>query len=419
LARLTVTGGRPLSGSVRISGSKNASVAMIPAALLASGVSVLENVPEIVDVDVFGRILSQLGARVSREEGRGLVIDPNGFKTWEAPYELVKKLRASYYLLGVLLARFGRAEVALPGGCNIGLRPIDQHIKGFRALGAEVVLEHGVVKAWTKGKGLKGAPVYLDVVSVGATINIMLAAVLADGLTVIENAAKEPHVVNLANYLNSMGAKVQGAGTDVIRIKGVKRLTGSQHPVIPDEVEAATFMVAAAATGGDVLVTNVIPKHLDSVSAKLREAGVEVIENGDSVRVVGPGRPRAVNVKTLPYPGFPTDCQQVFAALMARADGISMIQETIYDNRFGYANELIRMGASIKVDGRTAIIEGVDRLFGAPVTAIDLRAGAAMVVAGLSAQGKTDVYGVDHIERGYERLVDKLVGLGAEVSLVK
>lgn len=419
MARLTVTGGRPLSGSVRISGSKNASVAMIPAALLASGVSVLENVPEIVDVDVFGRILSQLGARVSREEGRGLVIDPNGFKTWEAPYELVKKLRASYYLLGVLLARFGRAEVALPGGCNIGLRPIDQHIKGFRALGAEVVLEHGVVKAWTKGKGLKGAPVYLDVVSVGATINIMLAAVLADGLTVIENAAKEPHVVNLANYLNSMGAKVQGAGTDVIRIKGVKRLTGSQHPVIPDEVEAATFMVAAAATGGDVLVTNVIPKHLDSVSAKLREAGVEVIENGDSVRVVGPGRPRAVNVKTLPYPGFPTDCQQVFAALMARADGISMIQETIYDNRFGYANELIRMGASIKVDGRTAIIEGVDRLFGAPVTAIDLRAGAAMVVAGLSAQGKTDVYGVDHIERGYERLVDKLVGLGAEVSLVK
>ncbi|NPV69803.1 MAG: UDP-N-acetylglucosamine 1-carboxyvinyltransferase [Firmicutes bacterium] len=416
MSNLVVNGGRRLNGYVRVSGSKNASVAVIPAALLASGESVIDNLPDITDVAVFANIIYQLGAEVSWDHKGHMVINPNGFKAYQAPYELVKRLRASYYLLGVLLAKFGRAEVALPGGCDIGLRPVDQHLKGFRALGADARLEHGIVKI--EAKQLKGAPVYLDVVSVGATINIMLAATLAQGTTVIENAAKEPHVVSLANYLNSMGAKVQGAGTDVIRIKGVKSLSGSEHSVVPDEIEAATFMMSAVASSGDVTVGGVIPKHLDPVSAKLKEAGAEIHENGDSLRVVGPERPRAVNVKTLPYPGFPTDCQQPFVALMTRADGISVVQETIYDNRFGYANELMRMGASIKVDGRTAIVEGVPKLFGAPVKANDLRAGAALIMAGLAAEGRTEIYGVEHIFRGYENVVDKFKCIGAHIQYV-
>ncbi|MGE5484040.1 MAG: UDP-N-acetylglucosamine 1-carboxyvinyltransferase [Ignavibacteriales bacterium] len=413
MSKLVIKGGRTLNGLVKIAGSKNASVAVIPASLLASGESAIDNLPDITDVTTFAEIISELGADVSWNHDGRMIINPNGFSSWQAPYELVKRLRASYYLLGVLLAKFGRAEVALPGGCNIGLRPVDQHLKGFRALGAEARLEHGIVKI--QADRLKGAPVYLDVVSVGATINIMLAATLAQGVTTIENAAKEPHVVSLANYLNSMGAKVQGAGTDVIRVKGVKSLRGSEHSVVPDEIEASTFMMSSVATAGDITVAGVIPKHLDPVIAKLREAGAEIQENGDSLRVIGPERPRSVNVKTLPYPGFPTDCQQPFVALMARADGISVVQETIYDNRFGYANELIRMGASIKVDGRTAIVEGVPKLFGAPVKATDLRAGAAMVIAGLAAEGKTEVYGIEHILRGYEHLVDKYRSVGAEI----
>jgi UDP-N-acetylglucosamine 1-carboxyvinyltransferase len=404
-----------LNGTVRIAGSKNASVAVIPAALLADGASVIENLPDITDVTTLAEIISELGADVTYGCDGRMVIDPRRFDCYQAPYELVKRLRASYYLLGVLLAKFGRAEVALPGGCNIGLRPVDQHLKGFRALGADASLEHGIVKV--RASRLIGAPIYLDVVSVGATINIMLAAVFAQGVTLIENAAKEPHVVGLANFLNSMGANVQGAGTDVIRIKGVKSLHGSDHSVVPDEIEAATFMMAAVATGGDVTVTNIIPKHVDPVTAKLRESGAEVEENGDYLRVKGPERPRAVNVKTLPYPGFPTDCQQPFVALMTRADGISVVQETIYDNRFGYANELIRMGANIKVDGRTAIVEGVSRLFGAPVRASDLRAGAAMIIAGLAAEGRTEIYGIEHILRGYERVVEKYGSLGADIAL--
>ncbi len=413
LSKLVIKGGRRLIGAVKIAGSKNASVAVIPASLLASGESTIDNLPDITDVTTFAEIISDLGAEVSLNRDGRMVINPNGFSSWQAPYELVKRLRASYYLLGVLLAKFGRAEVALPGGCNIGLRPVDQHIKGFKALGAEARLEHGIVKI--QADRLKGAPIYLDVVSVGATINIMLAATLAQGVTTIENAAKEPHVVSLANYLNSMGAKVQGAGTDVIRVKGVKSLRGSEHSVVPDDIEASTFMMSSVASAGDVTVTGVIPKHLDPIIAKLREAGAEIQENGDSLRVIGPERPMAVNIKTLPYPGFPTDCQQIFVALMARADGISVVQETIYDNRFGYANELIRMGASVKVDGRTAIVEGVPKLFGAPVRATDLRAGAAMIVAGLSAEGKTEVYGVEHILRGYEHVVDKYRSIGADI----
>lgn len=414
LNKFVIQGGTPLRGTVRVSGSKNAAVAAIPAALLASGPSNLENLPDIKDVQNFIRILGDLGAEIQVNGSRGVTIHPNGFETYRAPYEQVKRLRASYYLLGVLLARFGRAEVALPGGCDIGPRPIDQHLKGFRALGAEVTLEHGVVKA--EARRLRGAPVYLDVVSVGATINIMLAATLAEGMTTIENAAKEPHIVDLANYLNAMGARVQGAGTDVIRVRGVCELQGTAHAVIPDDIEAATYLMAAVATRGDVVVENVIPKHLESVMAKIREVGAEVVENGDWVRVIGTGRPRSANIKTLPYPGFPTDAQQPFAAVMTTADGVSVIHETLYDNRFGYMNELLRMGAKVKVDGRTAVVEGVERLLGAPVRANDLRAGASLVIAGLAAEGKSDIYGIEHVERGYQDILGKLTAMGARIS---
>lgn len=414
LTKFVIQGGTPLQGSVRISGSKNAAVAAIPAALLATGPSRLENLPYIKDVENFIGILSDLGAEIRVQGSGSAYIHPNGFATHRAPYEQVKRLRASYYLLGVLLARFGRAEVALPGGCDIGPRPIDQHLKGFKALGAEVSLEHGVVKA--EARRLRGAPVYLDVVSVGATINIMLAATLAEGVTTIENAAREPHIVDLANYLNAMGARVQGAGTDVIRIRGVREMHGVAHAVIPDDIEASTYLMAGVATRGNVTVENVIPKHLESVMAKLRETGAEVTENGDWVRVVSEGRPRAANIKTLPYPGFPTDAQQPFVAVMATAEGVSVIHETLYDNRFGYMNELLRMGAKVKVDGRTAVVEGVERLLGAPVQANDLRAGAALVIAGLSAEGRSDVYGVEHVERGYQDMLGKLRAMGAAIT---
>jgi len=414
LTKFIIQGGTPLRGTVRVSGSKNAAVAAIPAALLATGPSSLENLPQIKDVENFIAILTDLGAEIQVQDGGVTCIHPNGFSTHQAPYEQVKRLRASYYLLGVLLAKFGRAEVALPGGCDIGIRPIDQHLKGFRALGAEVTLEHGVVKA--EAPQLRGAPVYLDVVSVGATINIMLAATMAQGVTTIENAAREPHIVDLANYLNAMGARVQGAGTDVIRIRGVRELHGTTHAVIPDDIEASTYLMAGVATRGDVTVENIIPKHLESVMAKLREIGADVIENGDWVRVVTTKRPRAANIKTLPYPGFPTDAQQPFAAVMVNADGVSIIHETLYDNRFGYMNELMRLGARVKVDGRTALIEGVDRLLGAPVQANDLRAGAALVIAGLAAEGRSDVYGVEHVERGYQDMMGKLTAMGARIT---
>jgi len=413
MSKLIIQGRKNLRGEVRIAGSKNSSVALIPAALLADGQSTLENIPQIRDVQVFARILKDLGAVVSMKEDV-MTVAPNGFSSHVAPYDLVRKLRASYYLMGVLLAKFGKAEVGLPGGCDIGPRPIDQHLKGFKALGAQVSLEGGVVKL--HAEKITGAPVYLDIPSVGATINIMLAATLAEGTTIIENAAKEPHIVDLANFLNAMGARVLGAGTDVIRIHGVKRLSGATHSVIPDDMEAATYMMASVATGGDVTVKGIITKHVEPVTAKLKEAGASIEENGDWVRVVGPERPEPLNVKTLPYPGFPTDAQQPLVAVLARANGVSVVQESMYDNRLSYVTEIIKMGARIKVEGRTAIIEGVGKLIGAPVKVSDLRAGASLLIAGLSAEGTTEIYGVETIDRGYEMVEEKLRGLGATVT---
>lgn len=414
MSKLVIKDGARLKGEVSVGGSKNSSVALVPAALLADEECVLENVPHINDVKVFAQIMGDLGAVVSLNE-TCMSVASNGFSSYVAPYDLVRKLRASYYLMGVLLAKFGRAEVGLPGGCDIGPRPVDQHLKGFRALGADVKVEGGVVKL--HAKKLTGASVYLDIPSVGATINIMIAASGAEGLTVIENAAKEPHVVDLANFLNAMGGRVQGAGTDVVRVRGVKTFRGTRHCVIPDDMEAATYMMAAAATGGDVLVRNVITKHLEPITAKLKEAGAHMEENGDYIRVKGPERPLPVNVKTLPYPGFPTDAQQPLVSVLTKAKGVSVVQESMYDNRLGYVSELIKMGAKIKVEGRTAIIEGVDGLVGAPVKANDLRAGAGLVLAGLSARGQTEVYGFDTISRGYEFMDKKLRSLGADVSV--
>ncbi len=419
LSRLVVQGGSRLRGNVRIGGRKNSVVAVIPATIVCGCVSRLENIPHITDVEVYTEMLRELGAGVEWTRNgswSGLAVSTAGVVPGRISYQLAKKLRASYYLLGALLGRFGEAEIPLPGGCDIGVRPIDQHIKGFESLGAEVTVEGGVVRA--RAKRLVGNTIYLDVVSVGATINIMLAAVLAEGLTVIENAAKEPHIVDLANYLNACGARVQGAGTDVIRIRGVAKqdLHGATHAIIPDEIEAATFMIAAAATHGDVTVENVIPRHLAPVSAKLEEIGANVWENGDVVRVWSNGvRPKAVHITTLPYPGFPTDAQQPMTSLLSVAVGTSMVTETIWEGRFKHVQELNRMGTHIKVEGRTAIIEGVPALSAAPVQATDLRAAAALVVAGLMAQGETEISGVEHLDRGYDNMVDKLGQLDASV----
>lgn len=414
VSTMMVKGGKPLKGCVRVAGRKNAAVAVIPAAIMGSGPSVLENVPDIGDVYTYAEILRELGVDVEVTAPGRWRISANGIAKTGAPYPLVKKLRASYYLLGVLLARHGEAEVPLPGGCDIGFRPIDQHLKGLRALGAEIDMEHGVIRA--RARRLTGASIYLDTVSVGATINIMLAAAMADGTTVIENAARESHVVDVANFLNAMGGRVSGAGTDVIKIKGAEKLSGAEHAIIPDEIEAATYMIAAAATGGEVEVQGIIPKHLEPVSAKLREAGMEVTEDGDAVFVRGTGRPKSLNIKTLPYPGFPTDVQQPITAFLSVAEGASVITETIWDGRFKHIDELKRMGTNVRVDGRTAVIEGVDRLSGAPVQATDLRAGAALVIAGLIAEGVTEIAGLEHIDRGYERMDQKLQALGADIT---
>lgn len=414
LTRLVICGGRPLRGRVYIAGRKNAAVAVLPAALLAESASVLENIPAIGDVQTYAEILRCLGARVDVVGPSRLRISANGLASVSPPYQLTKRMRASYYLLGILLARYGEAEVPLPGGCDIGFRPIDQHLKGLRALGAEISIEHGVIRA--RAARLRGVSIYLDTISVGATINIMLAASLAEGTTVIENAARESHVVDVANFINAMGGRVVGAGTDVIKIKGVSRLQGAEHPIIPDEIEAATYMIAAAGTGGEVLLENVIPRHLEPISAKLREAGMEVEENGESVLVRGTGRPKAVNIKTLPYPGFPTDVQQPMTAFLSVADGTSVVTETIWDGRFKHVDELKRMGTRVRVEGRTAIIDGIRQLSGAPVRATDLRAGAALVVAGLMAEGETEVSGISHIDRGYEDMEGKLRALGADIS---
>lgn len=411
-----IHGGRPLFGEVTISGAKNAAVAIIPAALLVDGVCRIENIPQISDVTLFFSILDELGARVRVLNQHAVEIDCRTVCSTHPSYDMARRIRASYYLLGALLGRFGEATVAMPGGCNFGVRPIDQHVKGFRAMGAEVT-EGNFVHAAARGGRLTGANVYMDVVSVGATMNIMMAAVLADGTTTIENAAKEPHIVDLANFLNSMGADIKGAGTDSIRIKGVERLSGGTYCIIPDQIEAGTYMAAVAATGGQLLIRNIIPKHMDCISAKLMEMGVTVEEQDDTMLIRRSGPLQRANVKTLPYPGFPTDMQPQITVALCLAQGTSLVTEGVWNNRFKYVEELRRMGAQIQVDGRVAVVEGVTQLTGAPVQACDLRAGAALVIAGLAAQGETELTQVQYIERGYEDLVGKLRQLGADIRV--
>lgn len=421
MAYYRINGGKRLEGAVTISGAKNAALAIIPAVILSGESCLLENLPEIEDVRIVEEILTSMGADISRTPDGSMRIDPSGISTFSVTGEMVSSMRASYYLLGALLGRYKRAEIALPGGCAIGQRPIDQHIKGMRALGVDIVIQGGSVKA--RADRLRGAEIYLDVVSVGATINIMLAAVAAEGQTIIANAAKEPHVVDVANFLNMMGANVKGAGTDVIRIQGGRRLHGCTYAVIPDQIEAGTFMIAAAATRGDVIINNVIPTHLEAISAKLMECGVTVTEGDDGrdffIRVSADKRPRAVNIKTLPYPGFPTDLQQPMMALLATAEGNSFIMENIFENRFNHVPELAKMGASISISSRTATVEGVERLYGAPLCASDLRAGAALVIAALAAEGESTISQIHFIDRGYEFLEQKLRALGADITRIE
>ncbi|MCR5484788.1 MAG: UDP-N-acetylglucosamine 1-carboxyvinyltransferase [Clostridiales bacterium] len=417
MEKIVINGGKKLFGKVDISGAKNAAVAIIPAAILADGVCRIENIPDISDVTMMIRILNSIGAKIKIINKNTVEIDSSSVYLKTVLHDLTKHLRASYYLLGALLGRFGEAHVAMPGGCNFGgVRPIDQHIKGFRLLGAEVTEGNAVVNAVTEC--LIGSPVYLDTVSVGATINIMLAATKAKGLTVIENAAKEPHIVDLANFLNSMGADIRGAGTDVIKIRGVDQLHGCTYSIIPDQIEAGTYMVAAAAAGGEVLINNVIPKHLESITAKLVECGADVEEFDDSILVKSDGRLSRCNIKTMPHPGFPTDMQPQMAVLLSVATGTSIINEGVWDSRFRYVDQLSRMGASIKVDGKIAVIEGVESLKGAPIKADDLRAGAAMLIAGLIAKGVTEIENIVYIDRGYEDVVEKLNSLGADIKRI-
>ena len=410
-------GGKPLHGEVEISGAKNAAVAILPAALLVDGVCRIENVPDISDVTMILGIMKDLGANVRTINPTTVELDCSKVYKQNVPYELARQIRASYYLIGALLGRFGRAEVPPPGGCDLGVRPIDQHLKGFSAMGAEIQVENGFIHAASPTGRLHGAQVYLDVVSVGATMNILIAAALADGLTIIENAAKEPHIVDLANFLNSMGADIKGAGTDSIRIKGVERLSGGTYCIIPDQIEAGTYMAAVAATGGQLLIRNIIPKHMDCISAKLMEMGVTVEEQDDTMLIRRSGPLQRANVKTLPYPGFPTDMQPQITVALCLAQGTSLVTEGVWNNRFKYVEELRRMGAQIQVDGRVAVVEGVTQLTGAPVQACDLRAGAALVIAGLAAQGETELTQVQYIERGYEDLVGKLRQLGADIRV--
>ena len=413
--KFLIHGGARLEGQIAVSGGKNAAVAIIPAALLGSSPSVIENLPDIEDVHVLIDMLRALGAKVEFS-GSVMRVDPTTVDSYAPPARLAQKMRASYYLAPVLLGLFGCAEVPMPGGCDIGARPIDQTIKGMTALGADVRVERGVLYVSTMG--LSGSEVYLDMPSVGATVNTMLTAVSARGNTIIYNGAKEPHIVDLANFLNSMGARIKGAGTDVIRVMGGRPLHGSNYAVIPDQIETGTLMIAAAATGGDVVITGAIPTHMEALSAKLLEMGVYVGEDDDRIHIRSDGNLRAVNIKTQVYPGFPTDLQQPMAALLCTANGSSTITETIFENRFRYLEELKRMGADIRVFGRTAVVDGIDRLIAAPVTATDLRAGASMIVAGLMAEGITDIYGVNYILRGYDGIDRKLRSLGAKVEMV-
>ena len=412
-----VKGNVPLEGKVKTSGAKNAALGILAAAIMADEPVTVENVPAVRDADVIIQAIKGIGARVETLDKNSFIIDGKFINSIDIQYEQVKKIRASYYLIGVLLGKYNEAKVALPGGCDIGSRPIDMHIKGFTALGAEVkILPGGIVHA--KADKLRGAHIYFDMVSVGATINLMCAAALADGDTTLENAAKEPHIVDVANFLNAMGANIKGAGTDVIRIKGVEKLHSATYSIIPDQIEAGTFMVAAAVTGGDITVCDVIPKHLESISAKLIEMGCEVIEGDDTVRVISKGRLKTTNIKTLPYPGFPTDMQPQIAVALALAEGTSMVTEGIFDNRFRYVDELARMGVKGKVEGNTFYVEGVSSLTGAEICAPDLRAGAALVLAALAADGYSQIEDIKYIKRGYEDFDVKLRSLGARIEIV-
>ena len=411
-----IKGGNPLVGEVEIGGAKNAALGILAAAIMTDDTVCIDNLPDVQDVNVLLEAIGQIGAGVDRISRTAVKINGSGIGSISVDYEYIKKIRASYYLLGALLGKYKKAEVPLPGGCNIGSRPIDLHLKGFRALGATTRISNGAIIA--EAEHLRGAHIYLDTVSVGATINIMMAASMAEGRTLIENAAKEPHVVDVANFLNSMGANIKGAGTDVIRIRGVERLHATEYSIIPDQIEAGTFMFAAAATKGDVIVKNVIPKHLEATTAKLMEIGCQVEEFDDAVRVVATGRLHNTNVKTLPYPGYPTDMQPQIGVALALAEGTSIVTESIFENRFKYLDELTRMGADVKVEGNTAIIYGVTTLTGARVSAPDLRAGAALVIAGLAAEGITIVDDIVYIQRGYEYFEKKLRSLGAEIERV-
>ena len=418
MEKLVIEGGTNLRGDVTIHGAKNAAVAIIPATLLVGGICTIDNVPNISDVKISCSILESLGSKITWNSKHSFTIDNTNIHSTSAPLDKTSKFRASYYLIGALLSRFKSAEVGLPGGCNLGARPIDQHIKGFEALGATVDVAQGKISA--SAKELVGSSIYLDTVSVGATINIMLAAVLADGVTTIDNAAKEPHVVDVANFLNTMGADIHGAGTDMIKITGVKKLFGNKsYSVVPDQIEAGTFMLAAVASKGDVTIHNCIPEHLDCLTAKILEMGGNVEESNDSIRVWMDHRPLKANIKTLPYPGFPTDLQPQIGVALSIADGTSIINESIWESRFQYTAELNKMGANITAQGKTAVFEGVESLSGAPVYASDLRAGAALIIAGIIANGTTELYNLDHIDRGYESIEDAFRGLGANIKRVK
>ena len=416
MEKFVISGGNSLKGTVRISGAKNAAVAILPAVLLADSPCIIENIPNISDVTNILIAMESLGANIKNINKSTVEIDPTHVNSYLVSKKMAEGMRASSYFLGALLGRMRKARVALPGGCNFGVRPIDQHIKGFEALGATITLENGLIEA--TAQELYGSSVYLDVVSVGATINIMLAAVKAKGLTVIENAAREPHIVDLANFLNSMGANIMGAGTNIIKIRGVEALQGTDYSIIPDQIEAGTYMAAAVATKGDVLIDNVTPKHLDSIIAKLKEMGAEITEYDESVRVVMNRRPKKCNVKTMPHPGFPTDMQPQITTVLALAEGVSIVTEGVWDNRFKYVDELTRMGADIQVDGKMAVVTGVENLAGAPVKAVDLRAGAAMLIAGLATDGITEIEEIERIDRGYEDVVAKLTALGANIKRV-
>ena len=416
MEKIIVRGKTALSGRVKISGSKNAAVAILPAAILTADTVFIENLPDITDVHTMICILENLGVSIRRRGKNALELTPSSLAKIAPSYELVKKMRASYYFMGSLLARFGRAVVPIPGGCDLGPRPIDQHLKGFSALGAGINIEHGMIKL--SADKLVGARIYLDVVSIGATINLMIAAAAAEGRTILENAAKEPEIVDLANFLNAMGASIRGAGTDVIRIDGVNKFSGARHTVIPDRIEAGTFMIAAAATGGSIVVEDIIPKHLEAITAKLREMGVRIEVEPEKIKVEGAESLLPADLKTFPYPGFPTDLQPPGMVLLTAAKGLSVITENVFDGRYNHVDELKRMGARIKVEGRTALVEGGIGLSGAPVAASDLRSGAALIIAALMADGESQITAVEHVDRGYENFEQKLIHLGASIQRV-